>query len=382
MIWYSCNPGIGSNNLLWKVITRLQVISGNHLVAATAKKYIASNFAKLDKFKRVDFRRWQEALLLSSMSVVYVLTTPIFEDDGDNPMVKQIRKRAKRAKWDNDDHDCRDLILNASKKFFVSNFTNYKMTDSRPIMEQYNELLGILGRLFTQHKMNMDETIQEELTLVKLGSHLRIEESFRVQDSDKPKGNNVAGPSVSIWWSITILQLNLCKMMMLHGGLTQEQQFMYVKIDAGRYGVSVPALTKDHKGKKFNTSSVETKFSAIALNDDVSSEKMISCEPTVSSLNNEIDFRVLFDDSNNEDYTVSMRRILGYGYGVSNSCTTLGPREEISTNIGEEFTNLEIVKCWSLETSRRPFNTNSCPINSTWRIYRENTRGVSHSNSF
>nr|GEV46925.1 zinc finger, CCHC-type [Tanacetum cinerariifolium] len=33
------------------------------------------------------------------------------------------------------------------------------MNDSRPIMEQYNELLGILGR-FTQHKMNMDEDIQ------------------------------------------------------------------------------------------------------------------------------------------------------------------------------------------------------------------------------
>ncbi|GKD40300.1 zinc finger, CCHC-type containing protein [Tanacetum coccineum] len=48
------------------------------------------------------------------------------------------------------------------------------MTDSRPVMEQYNELLGILGR-FTQHKMNMDDAIQ---------------------DSDEPKGNNVVGPSV------------------------------------------------------------------------------------------------------------------------------------------------------------------------------------------
>ncbi|GJY17955.1 zinc finger, CCHC-type containing protein [Tanacetum coccineum] len=35
-----------------------------------------------------------------------------------------------------------------------------------------------------------------ELTLVELGNHLRIEESLRVQDSDKPKCNNVAGPSV------------------------------------------------------------------------------------------------------------------------------------------------------------------------------------------
>nr|GEX92612.1 zinc finger, CCHC-type [Tanacetum cinerariifolium] len=68
------------------------------------------------------------------------------------------------------------------------------MTDSRPILKQYNKLLGILER-FTQHKMNMDESIQvscfinklfsswkyfkhtlkhlnEELTLVELGSHL------------------------------------------------------------------------------------------------------------------------------------------------------------------------------------------------------------------
>ncbi|GJR48864.1 zinc finger, CCHC-type containing protein [Tanacetum coccineum] len=48
------------------------------------------------------------------------------------------------------------------------------MTYSRLVLEQYNELLGILGR-FTQHKMNMDEAIQ---------------------DSDKPKSNNVVGPSV------------------------------------------------------------------------------------------------------------------------------------------------------------------------------------------
>nr|GEX25383.1 hypothetical protein [Tanacetum cinerariifolium] len=50
------------------------------------------------------------------------------------------------------------------------------MTDSTLVMEQYNELLGIRER-FTQHKMNMDDVIQ-------------------VQDSDKPKRNNVVGPSV------------------------------------------------------------------------------------------------------------------------------------------------------------------------------------------
>ncbi|GJZ65824.1 hypothetical protein Tco_0622520 [Tanacetum coccineum] len=50
--------------------------------------------------------------------------------------------------------------------------------------------------------------------------------------------------------------------------------------------------------------SVETEFPAIAFNDKVSSEKTLSCEPTVSSLNDEIDFRISFDDSDDEDYMV------------------------------------------------------------------------------
>ncbi|GKA07001.1 zinc finger, CCHC-type containing protein [Tanacetum coccineum] len=188
-------------------------------MAAAAMKHMASSFAKLEKFEGVDFRRWQKKMhfMLSSMSVVYVLTTLMPDDGGENPTMEQVRKR---AKWDNNDYVCRGLILNgmsdslfdvyqncktskelwdtleakymaedaSSKKFLVSNFTNYKMTYSRPVLEQYNKLLGILGR-FTQHNMNMDESI-------KLGSHLRIEESLRAQDNDKPKGNNVAGPSV------------------------------------------------------------------------------------------------------------------------------------------------------------------------------------------
>ncbi|GKC55512.1 hypothetical protein Tco_1078257 [Tanacetum coccineum] len=198
---YSCNPGIGSNNLLWKVITRLQVISDDHLDVAVMK-HMASNFAKLDKFEGVNFRRWQKKMhfLLSSMSVVYVLTTPILEDvvmmqpwnkSGKGPsgtMMTMSAEDSLEAKYMAEDA--------SSKKFLVSNFINYKMTDLRPVMEQYIKLLGILGR-FTQHKMNMDEAIQEELTLVELGNHLRIEESLKVQDNDKPKGNNVAGPPVA-----------------------------------------------------------------------------------------------------------------------------------------------------------------------------------------
>nr|GEV92177.1 zinc finger, CCHC-type [Tanacetum cinerariifolium] len=98
----------------------------------------------------------------------------------------------------------------SSKKFLVSNFTNYKMVDSRPVMEQYNELLRIIGQ-YIQHRLKMNESIfvssiidklhpfwkdfkhtlkhgKYDLSLVQLGSHLRIEESLRAQDSDKGKG--------------------------------------------------------------------------------------------------------------------------------------------------------------------------------------------------
>ncbi|GJU69994.1 hypothetical protein Tco_1256253 [Tanacetum coccineum] len=51
--------------------------------------------------------------------------------------------------------------------------------------------------------------------------------------------------------------------------------------------------------------SVETEFPAIVFNDELSSEKTLSCEPTVSSLNNnEIEFRISFDESDDEDYTI------------------------------------------------------------------------------
>ncbi|GJS43973.1 hypothetical protein Tco_0569016 [Tanacetum coccineum] len=262
--------------------------------------------------------------------------------------------------------------------------------------------------------------------------------------------------------------------------------------------------------------SVETEFPAIAFNDGVSSEKTLSCEPTVSCLNSEIDFRISFDDSDDEDYTVILdKNSFSYKIISTNdlktdsennnekvnmpslpppkptvSCfddldffndfenefsaivyndsqtsksdlltepilipqhidefnlkdetslsecdeeeqnviyfndlfsfsviypndlksdkdndddkinvehssgdlsvkplpdvinTDVGPREGKSMNVGGEFTNLEILKCWSLETSRRQFNTNSCSINQHGESTEQNIRGVSHSNSF
>nr|GEV83543.1 hypothetical protein [Tanacetum cinerariifolium] len=51
--------------------------------------------------------------------------------------------------------------------------------------------------------------------------------------------------------------------------------------------------------------SIETEFPAIVFNDELSSEKTLSHEPTISSLNNnEIDIRISFDEFDDKDYTV------------------------------------------------------------------------------
>nr|GEX89411.1 hypothetical protein [Tanacetum cinerariifolium] len=52
--------------------------------------------------------------------------------------------------------------------------------------------------------------------------------------------------------------------------------------------------------------SVETEFPVIVFNDNLISDKTLSCEPTISSFNdNEIDFRISFDEFDDEDYTYS-----------------------------------------------------------------------------
>ncbi|GKC89915.1 hypothetical protein Tco_1150564, partial [Tanacetum coccineum] len=50
--------------------------------------------------------------------------------------------------------------------------------------------------------------------------------------------------------------------------------------------------------------SIENEFPAIAFNDSLTSGETLSCEPTVSSLNDEIDFKISFDDSDDKDCTV------------------------------------------------------------------------------
>ncbi|GKA76637.1 zinc finger, CCHC-type containing protein [Tanacetum coccineum] len=230
-------------------------------MARNTVKDITTNLEKLDKFEGHHFRRWHKKMhfLLTTLKVVYVLTTPMPELMED-ATVEAIRIR---AKWENDDYICRGHILNgmsdslfdvyinvesakelwdsleskylaedsSSKKSLVSNFNNYKMVDSRPVMEQYNELLRILGQ-YTQHGLKMDESIfvssitdklppsqkdfkhtlkhgKDDLSLVQLVSHLRIKESLRAKESDKGKGKEVV--DAIAWWIDSGVTTHVCK---------------------------------------------------------------------------------------------------------------------------------------------------------------------------
>nr|GEU57089.1 hypothetical protein [Tanacetum cinerariifolium] len=63
----------------------------------------------------------------------------------------------------------------------------------------------------------------------------------------------------------------------------------------------------------YDLRSVETEFPAIVFDDAFTSEVTPSYEPTISPLNNnKIDFRISFDESDDEDYTVSYSNDLDF----------------------------------------------------------------------
>nr|GEW66932.1 zinc finger, CCHC-type [Tanacetum cinerariifolium] len=122
------------------------------------KPDMITNFGKLDKFEGNDFRRWQEKMhfLLTTLKVVYVLTT-LMPELLEDATVEAIRIR---AKWENDDYICRGHILNGFKHILKHG--------------------------------------KDDLSLIQLGSHLRIKGSLRAQESDKGKGIEVGRPSVNM----------------------------------------------------------------------------------------------------------------------------------------------------------------------------------------
>ncbi|GJY05311.1 hypothetical protein Tco_0371251 [Tanacetum coccineum] len=79
---------------------------------------------------------------------------------------------------------------------------------------------------------------------------------------------------------------------------------------------------------------VESKFPAITLIDEISFEKTLSCEPTVSSLDNEVDFRISFDDSDDEDHMVIFdKNSLSYKIIYVNSLKTNSENDNEKVNM-------------------------------------------------
>nr|XP_004514701.1 uncharacterized protein LOC101509817 [Cicer arietinum] len=242
---------------------------------AASLKEMTSNFVKLEKFDGGNFIRWQKKMkfLLTTLKVVYVLNTT-------RPLEKEVETLAEtreRQKWDNDDYICMGHILNGmsdslfdiyqcsistnelweklesrymqedatSKNFLVSQFNNYKMVDSKSVMEQMHEIERILNN-YKQHKMHMDETIivssiidklppswkdfkksmkhkKEDISLEQLGNHLRLEEEFlkkknKEKNSSATKDNLVVVISelnmtedVESWWIDSGATRHVCK---------------------------------------------------------------------------------------------------------------------------------------------------------------------------
>ncbi|CAH9147657.1 unnamed protein product [Cuscuta epithymum] len=219
-------------------------------MAATLRD-INTNFQKLEKFEGVEFRRWQKKMhfLLTTLKVVYVLSTLRPPEDDENEALETSRRR---IKWDNDDYICRGHILNgmcdslfdvyqnvefaktlwelleskymtedaSSKKFLISNFNSYKMVDSRPVMEQFHEIQRLYDQLLI-HNMHVNETFavgsiidklplswkevknslkrkKEDLSMEQLGRRLQIEEDIKLREGDNGKKNDLPISSINV----------------------------------------------------------------------------------------------------------------------------------------------------------------------------------------
>ncbi|GJY86517.1 zinc finger, CCHC-type containing protein [Tanacetum coccineum] len=140
-------------------------------MAGNTVKDMTKNFGKLDKFEGHDFRRWQKKMhfLLTTLKVVYVLTTPMPELLED-ATVEAIRIR---AKWENDDYICRGHILNGMSDSLFDVYTN---------VESAKELWDSL----------------ESKYMAEDSSSKKFLESLRAHESDKGKGKEVVGPSVNM----------------------------------------------------------------------------------------------------------------------------------------------------------------------------------------
>ncbi|GKC42648.1 zinc finger, CCHC-type containing protein, partial [Tanacetum coccineum] len=92
-----------------------------------------------------------------------------------------------RAKWENDDYICRGHILNGMSDSLFDVYMNVEST---------KELWDSLESKYMAEDSSSKQFLVNNYKIV--DSRQRIEESLRVQDSDKGKGKEVARPSVNM----------------------------------------------------------------------------------------------------------------------------------------------------------------------------------------
>ncbi|GJY28832.1 zinc finger, CCHC-type containing protein [Tanacetum coccineum] len=191
-----------------KFITKIKV--SVIMTNGESVKDMTSKFDKLEKFEGQDegrdFCRWQKKMhfLLTTLKVMYVLSTPspVWSE---NETLKATRKK---MKWENDDYICRGHILNGMSDSLFDIYQNVESAkalwdslESKYIAEDASAkkfLVIIIDKLspsWKEFKHGLKHK-KEELNLVRLGSHLRIEEGLRNQKLDNnPKGKNQIGSS-------------------------------------------------------------------------------------------------------------------------------------------------------------------------------------------
>ncbi|GJY79098.1 hypothetical protein Tco_0484899 [Tanacetum coccineum] len=97
----------------------------------------------------------------------------------------------------------------------------------------------------------------------------------------------------------------------------------------------------------YDLRSVENEFPAIVFNDSLTSNDTLSCEPTVGSLNDEIDFRILFDDFDDEDYSVVFdKNSFSYKIISTNDLKTDSENDNEKVNLPSLLSPEPIVSCF------------------------------------
>nr|GEU66424.1 zinc finger, CCHC-type [Tanacetum cinerariifolium] len=114
-----------------------------------------------------------------------------------------------RAKWENDDYICMGHILNGMSDSLSDVYTNVEsakeLWDS---LESKYMAKDSSSKKFLKDFKHTLKHGKDDLSLVQLDSHLRIEETLRAQDSDKGKGKEV---DAIAWWIDSGATTHVCK---------------------------------------------------------------------------------------------------------------------------------------------------------------------------